>query len=159
MEDDRDETPRTREVEAARQDAKSVSSQLLNVIDLNGEVTEPGPGVSPCDGPDSDSDTRFTIKHPWSVYGVPVADMEAAMERLKRELPDRGWEVVRYGPDKSRARNLELVADYKHGDKQFSVNVRLLDERDGDAGKRSMINVNLVSACFQVPEGQKVKGF
>ncbi|MGH3310933.1 MAG: hypothetical protein ACRDP3_10140 [Streptomyces sp.] len=156
-EDDPGHTPRTREVEAAREDAKSVSSQILNVIDLNGEVTEPGPGVSPCDG--SDSDTRFTIKHPWSAYGVPVEDMEAAMERLKGGLPERGWEIVSYGPDRSRARNLELVADYKHGDKQFSVNVRLLDERGRDTGQRSMINVSLVSACFQVPEGQKVKGF
>jgi hypothetical protein len=148
---------RTREVEAAREDAKSVSSQLLNVLGLSGKVTEPGPGVSPCE--DSSSDTRFTIKHPWSVYDVPVPDMEAAMERLRDGLPERGWEIVSYGPDKSPARNLRLIADYEHGDKQFSVNVRLLDERGKDNGQTSMINVSLVSACFQVPEGKKVEGF
>lgn len=157
MEDGPRDAPRTREVEAAREDARSVSSQLLDVMDLDGEVTEPGPGVSPCEG--SDSDTRFTIRHPWSVHGVPVADMEAAMRRLKAGLPERGWKIVSYGPDRSKARNLQLVADYEHGDKHFSANVRLLDERDGDAGQRSLINVSLVSACFQVPEGQKVKGF
>ena len=156
-EDDPSHKSRTREVEAARTDAESVSSRILKVIDLDGKVTEPGPGVSTCG--DSSSDTHFTIKHPWSVYDVPVKDMEAAMKRLKSGLPEEGWEVVSYGPDKSQARNLQLVADYKHGDKQFSVNIRLLDEGDGKSGQRSMINVSLVSACFQVPDGQKVKGF
>ena len=66
---------------------------------------------------------------------------------------------VSYGRTGSKARNLQLFPDYEHGDKHFSANVRLLDARDGDAGQRSLINVSLVSACFQVPEGQKVKGF
>lgn len=159
QEDPGEKKPRTREEEAAREDAKTVSSQILNVIDLNGKVTEPGPGIATC-GPEN-SDTRFKVKHPWSVYDVPEEDMEAAMERLKKDLPERGWKIVSYGPNRSPARSLQLIADYKHGHKQFSVNITFLDKRDkdGDSGHKSLINVNLVSACFEVPEGQKVKGF
>jgi hypothetical protein len=135
------------------QDARELSSQLLDAMRLEGEVTEPGPGVAECEG--MSPERYFVVRHPWSVYGVPVPDMEAAMERLRDDLPGRGWEVTKYGPDKSPSRSLEIFADHKHGDKQFSVNIRLFDERGKNADHVSMINVTLVSACFRTPEGEE----
>ncbi|MCF6521769.1 hypothetical protein [Streptomyces sp. JJ36] len=144
-------TPERREIGAARSDAKQLSSQLLDILNLDGKVTEPGPGVSLCEG--RDTDKFFKIRHPWSVYDVPVEDMERAMEKLREALPERGWEVTSYGPDESRAKSLTLFADST--EKKFTAQVKLLDRR-GRSDHPSGITVTLVSACFQVPEGQTV---
>ncbi len=77
------------------------------------------------------------------------------MERLKSDLPKRGWKVVKYGPDSSPSKSLELIADST--EKKFSVNVSL-DDRSGE-GKESQIMVDLVSACFRVPEGKRVDSY
>ncbi|MEV6674970.1 hypothetical protein [Streptomyces sp. NPDC051162] len=146
-------TPEVREVENVRGEARQLSSGILDAIAVKGDVTKPGPGVAVCGG--KDSDYFYKIHHPWSLRGVPVGDLKGAMERLKDDLPKRGWKVVKYGPDSSPSRSLELIADST--EKKFSVNVSL-DDRSGE-GKDSQILVDLVSACFRVPDGKTVVGY
>ncbi|MFB6534848.1 hypothetical protein ACFCY8_21325 [Streptomyces noursei] len=147
-------TPETREVPEAKQEAKALSSEILRVIGLQGEVSKPGPGVSVCG--ERDADKFYTIHHPWSLTGVPIDDMKKAMTRLKEELPKNGWKIVSYGPDKSPSKSLELVADSTK--KKYSVNIHLYDEtgRTKPNGPKSKIYVDLTSACFQAPKGKTV---
>ncbi|MGW2187192.1 hypothetical protein [Streptomyces sp. NPDC001719] len=155
-----DGVPQVREVASVRAEAKELSSQILDAIGLKGRVSEPGPGVSRVD---DDPEHLYKIRHPWSVWGVPEQDMERSMDRLKDELPKRGWKIVSYGRDKSLAENLELVADSVNS--KFSVDITFMDKRRSskydapNASKESGIMVNLESACFRVPEGKSVEGY
>lgn len=146
--------PDVRNISEAREEARELSSVVLDVIDLKGEVSKSGPGVSPCR--DKDSDRFYTIHHPWSLTGVPVEDMKKAMERLRKSLPEKGWKIVSYGPDVSPSKSIELVADSTK--KKFSISIRLLDrtKRANPGSLKALISVDLTSACFQVPKGKTV---
>lgn len=146
-----DDTFETREVDVARTDAATFADRIREIIDLPGKLSDAGPQVTPCG--DKDFEKFYTVGHMWSLYDVPVADMEKAMARLKSELPAHAWKIDSYGPDSSRAKSLELTATATK--KKYSLSVRLLDRR-GRSENPSMISVALGSACFQVPEGTKV---
>ncbi|MFG2171003.1 hypothetical protein [Streptomyces niveus] len=146
-----DDTPETREVDAARADAVTYAKEIREIIDLPGKLSDAGPQITPCG--DKDFEKFYSLSHTWSLYDVPVADMEEAMLRLKGELPAHAWKIESYGPDSSRAKSLKLTA--KATKKKYSLSIRLLDRR-GRSDDPSMIYVALGSACFQVPEGTKV---
>ncbi|MCZ1009186.1 hypothetical protein [Streptomyces lydicus] len=149
--------PDVRSISEARGGAREISSSVLDVIDLKGEISKPGPGVSPCG--DKGAGKFYTIHHPWSVSGVPVEEMKKAMERLRKSLPGKGWKIVSYGPDASPSKSLELVADSTK--KKFSISIRLLDrtKRANPGSLKALISVDLTSACFQVPKGKVVDGY
>lgn len=149
--DDLGYKPAVHEAGAVREDTEAMSSQILDIIGIKGKVTEPGPGVTSCAG--MDPQKFFKVRHPWSLYGVPVPDLRNAMDRLKTELPRHNWKITSYGPDKSRAKSLTLYADSTK--KKFTVQIKLLDRR-GRSENPSGIMVTLVSGCFQVPKGQQV---
>ncbi|MGW1195156.1 hypothetical protein ACWD4B_04755 [Streptomyces sp. NPDC002536] len=149
-------TPETQEIDAARKTAKELSSEILDAISLKGRVSGSGPGVSRCD---EDPDHLYKIRHAWSVWGVPEEEMQRSLERLKDELPKRGWKVVRYGRDSSQAKNIEMVADSTKS--KFSANITFMDKRgvkeaSPQSSSTSGIMVDLVSACFRVPQGKTV---
>lgn len=150
-------TPETRDVSSVKNEAQELSSQLHHLMALDGKMMNTGPGVDLCG--DEDPDHLYVIRHPWSVYGVPVEDMKRAMGQLKAELPRHNWKIVKFGPDSSPSKSLEIVADSTKG--KFSVNITLYDrrKRSGDApsaSKVSIIAVELASACFRVPHGKTV---
>lgn len=145
--------PETRSVKKAVESAAGLSSQILDIIALRGKVSESTPGPDPCDG--KDFEKYYRVYHAWSLHGVPVPDMERAMGRLRSELPKRGWKIIDYGPDSSKAKSLELTAD--HPKRKFSVVITLQDRR-GRSKDPSMIEVDVNSSCFRVPEGQTVRG-
>ncbi|MEN2424227.1 hypothetical protein AABB02_39755 [Streptomyces rimosus] len=78
------------------------------------------------------------------------------MERLREDLPAKGWTITSYGPDSSPSKSLELTADSTK--KKFSVSIRLLDGtgRTEPGAPTALIYVDLASACFQVPKGKTV---
>ncbi|NNG86643.1 hypothetical protein [Streptomyces cacaoi] len=84
-----------------------------------------------------------------------MPEMKQAMENLKEQLPEHGWKLVGYGPDKSRSKSLTLQADSTR--KKFSVKVKLWEEPEGSKAP-SMIHVTLMSTCFRAPKGQDVTG-
>lgn len=155
--DDLGYTPKQREVSRVKDDAKEASSEILEIIDLRGEVSEPGPGIAQCS--DKDPEKFYRVNHMWSLSGVPVPDMQRAMTRLKEGLPKKGWKIVKYGPDGSRSKSPELIADSVP--KQFSVNIHLYDEskKTEPNAPKSLIYVFLTSNCFQVPEGKTVDDY
>ncbi|MFE3182584.1 hypothetical protein ACFXKR_17200 [Streptomyces violascens] len=94
------------------------------------------------------------ISHPWDLTpaSTTTAELDGAMERLKRELPRHGWKVVEYGRDTSMNKNLSLTAD--NDEKKVSVKL-------GAHAKDTPPSLGLmvVSGCYQVPDSQQVQHF
>ncbi|WP_136015297.1 hypothetical protein [Streptomyces rhizosphaericola] len=145
----------TRSVDDVDAETKQISSQILDIIAVKGVMSKSGPGVSTCDG--GKRGEMFLMRHPWSLTGSSDAELQEAMSRLKDDLPKHGWKIVGYGPNSSKAKSLELTAD--HVEKKFAVKVEFWEKDSGGDSNEPTLLVNVVSACYQVPEGQKVDGY
>ncbi|POX41814.1 hypothetical protein C3486_07680 [Streptomyces sp. Ru73] len=148
--DDLGYTPTKLGVSEARGKAKSISSQVYDMIGvMGGKVTRPGPRVSLCD---EDPDHLYKVRHTWSVYGVSEEQLKEGFERLRSSLPENGWKVVQYGRSKNAAKTLGMTADSKS--EPFAVNADLWVT--GESGKKEenpAILVNVVSGCLRAPDG------
>jgi hypothetical protein len=135
----------TRDGDKVKAEVEQASSRILEIMALKGKVTDTGAMTARCTDYDSD-DEVYRARHPWSVYQVSVADMEKAMDRLRDELPKKGWKIVKDGVDDSPAKSPQIVAESKDDD--FAVDVRLLDEsKYGD--DPSLLEVTVESACYR----------
>ncbi|MGC9380285.1 hypothetical protein [Streptomyces sp. MH13] len=112
---------------------------------LKGRVTDTGAMTMRCANYDTDEEV-YRARHPWSIYQVPVAEMEEAMNRLRDGLPKKGWEIVEDGVDDSPAKSPHIVAE--SAGKEYAVDVRLLDERKY-GNDPSLIEVTVESACYK----------
>ncbi|MFB6905359.1 hypothetical protein ACFCWB_13970 [Streptomyces bacillaris] len=142
----------TRSVDDVDAETKQISSQILDIIAVKGVMSKSGPGVSACDG--GERGKMFLMRHPWSLTGSSDAELQEAMSRLKKDLPKHGWKIVDYGPNSSKAKSLELTAD--HVEKKFAVKVEFWEKNSGGDSNEPTLLVNVVSACYQVPEGEKI---
>ncbi|MFF0386021.1 hypothetical protein [Streptomyces sp. NPDC004286] len=129
---------------------EKVSSALYELIGVKGKASESRSGVMACAG--KDAKTYFRVFHPWSFRPESASDLEVAMERLRTELPKHGWKVVSYGPDTSRNKNINLVAD--NDEKKAGVKIIKMAKSDPP-----MLSVDLVSGCYKAPDGQEVERF
>ncbi|MEU2362725.1 hypothetical protein ABZ616_18625 [Streptomyces noursei] len=135
-----------RDIEQVKGDVRKASSELLGIIGLKGKATEGGPLIAPCS---NYPEGVYRASHPWSVYGIPVEEMEKAMDRLRTGLPKNGWKIVKDGKDRSPSKSPQIVANSK-GD-EFSVDIRLHDERKYGSDP-SLIEVTVESACFKTKQ-------
>ncbi|MEU8472419.1 hypothetical protein AB0F30_31785 [Streptomyces sp. NPDC029006] len=135
---------------AAADEVERVSSDIHDLIGLRGKTSDSRATVTECSG--KDPDTYFRILHPWSFSPASSGDLETAMRRLKEALPEHGWKIVEYGPDTSKNKNLSLTAD--NDVKKVSVHVVQMAK-----DKPPMLSVDVISGCYQVPDGQKVEHF
>ncbi|MEU2441388.1 hypothetical protein ACFY9A_30765 [Streptomyces rubradiris] len=144
-----------RDERAVKQSVERASSEILDILAVKGEVTQSGAVATPCTSyPEEDEVHR--MRHPWSVYGVPGDDLEKAMDRLRAQLPAKGWKIVKDGPDKSRAKLPQIVANSSDG--RLSADLRLWRE-PADSKRSSMIEVTVVSDCFRSkPDGTTPTG-
>ncbi|MFI1365754.1 hypothetical protein [Streptomyces griseochromogenes] len=129
---------------------EKVSSSIYDLIGVKGKASDSQPGVMDCS--DKDTKTYFRIFHPWSFYPASASDLDIAMERLKTELPKHGWKIVAYGPDTSKNKNINLVAD--NDKKKSSVKIIKMAKDDPP-----MLSLTVVSGCYKVPDGQEVERF
>ncbi len=138
-------TVEVRESTTVQDDVERTSSQVHDMLALKGKTTEAGAMVMPCGGYDAD-DHVYRARHPWSLYGVPFADMEKAVDRLRAELPKNGWTIVKDGVDGSRARSPQIIAE--SSGREFAIDVRL--QKAGDADNTpAFIEVTVESACYR----------
>jgi hypothetical protein len=136
---------KVRDGDAVKAEVEQASSRILEIMALKGKVTDTGAMSTRCADYDPEEEV-YRARHPWSVYQAPVADMQKAMDRLRDELPKRGWKIVKDGVDNSPAKSPQLVA--QSNEDEFAVDVRLLDERKyGD--DPSLIEVTVESACYR----------
>jgi hypothetical protein len=135
---------KARDSETVKADVETTSSRILEILDLKGKVTETGAMTSPCS--DYDSGEVYRARHPWSVYQVPFADMQKAMDRLRGELPKEGWKIVKDGMDGSVAKSPQIVAE--SNGREFAVDVRLHSaSKVGNAP--DLLEVTVESACYR----------
>ncbi|WP_229818635.1 hypothetical protein [Streptomyces lateritius] len=141
------------EVNAA---TKKVSSEIYDLIGVEGTTSKGGPGVLSCEG--KDREKFYIMKHPWSLAAETDAELAEAMERLKEKLPQHGWKIVKYGPDSSPSKSLELTAD--NDEKKFGVHISFWKQRTvlGQTKPPSLI-IDVISGCYEVPEGQTVEHY
>ncbi|WP_258047325.1 hypothetical protein [Streptomyces sp. SM13] len=129
---------------------KKVSSELYDLIGIKGKASNSGAGVTQCGG--KDPNKFFQIFHPWSFTPVSADQLAGVMERLKEELPKRGWEIVEYGPNTSKNKSIQLTAD--NDKEKHSVKITHFAK-----GETPSLNLMVVSGCYQVPDGEKVDRF
>ncbi|MER0243278.1 hypothetical protein AAHZ94_14870 [Streptomyces sp. HSW2009] len=147
-----DDKPEVRDMDEVQSRSLGLSRELLQIIDLKGDLKQPATAVGTCG--ERDDDKFYRIHSAWSLAGPPIAELEKAMVRLKEQLPGRGWDISTYGPARTKSQQLSLVADFRED--KFSVNVELL-EPSPNGRKRALLYVSLASACFEVPEGKSAK--
>ncbi|MEU6590326.1 hypothetical protein ABZ923_14095 [Streptomyces sp. NPDC046881] len=138
-----------RDERAVKQSVERASSEILDILAVKGKVTQSGAVATPCSSYPEGSEVH-RMRHPWSVYGVPGDDLEKAMDRLRTQLPAKGWKIVKDGPDKSRAKLPQIVANSSDG--RLSADLRLWREPAGSE-RSSMIEVTVVSDCFRSGPG------
>lgn len=140
----------TLDVDKARDKAKAASSAIYEMIGIpKGKATERGPAISTCD---EDPEHLYKTRHPWSVYGVSEDDLKAGFQRLREELPKKGWKIVDYGPNNSKAKSLSLTADSEKD--RFSVNAVLIVSTPTNPHEQDpLLAVTVVSGCWRAPKG------
>ncbi len=146
----------TRSVDDVDSETKKISSEILDIIAVKGKLSEPGPGVSACEGDERGEET-FMLRHPWSLTASSDGELSKAMARLKEELPKNGWEIVKYGRNNSASKSLTLTADHK--ERKFGVHVEHWEKNSGGDSNPASLVVTVVSACYQVPDGETVKRY
>jgi hypothetical protein len=147
-----DYTPTVKSVDDGRAETRDVSSRILDLAGIQGEVSEPGPGVSTCDADPDMEENLYIIRHPWSIYGLPAEKLEEGMSNLRRELPRRGWEILEEGELNNTARSPRIL--FENRDVEYAANVVLR----GKDTNEPMLEVTVVSACFRTPEGESPRG-
>ncbi|MFE9169033.1 hypothetical protein ACFYNZ_05805 [Streptomyces kebangsaanensis] len=135
---------------AAADEAEKVSSELYDLIGVKGKASDTGPGVTECSG--RDRETYFQIFHPWTLVPASADQLDGVMERLKEDLPKHGWEIVEYGPDTSKNKNVNLTADNKK--RKFSVKIVHLAKENPPS-----FSLTVVSGCYKIPDGEKIERF
>ncbi|MFE0699358.1 hypothetical protein [Streptomyces sp. NPDC058872] len=144
-----------RDQDEVNAETKKVSSEIYDLIGVQGSASKAGAGVQPCRG--LDRERFYKVFHPWSLTASTDEELARAMERLKVELPRHGWKIVGYGPDSSPSENLELTAD--HDERKFGVHVSFWRKDSGGDTNPPMLRIDVVSGCYQVPEGQTVEHY
>ncbi|WP_143052982.1 hypothetical protein [Streptomyces sp. 2112.3] len=138
-----DYDPEKRDSQQVVREVGTLSSRVLEMLNIKGKSTEPGPAAAPCDVPNGTSRTYQIVRHPWSLYGVENDALEKGMKNLRSALPNQGWKVVKYGKDSSRNRNLEITAVHVKTHTQLEATwLKGLD------GHTPLIEVTLYSRCF-----------
>ncbi|MFK8909716.1 hypothetical protein [Streptomyces sp. YS-3] len=127
---------------------KAVSSQVYEFTGVPGKASEPGPGVKACPG--RDPEKYFQVYHPWNFAPTSAADNDVAMKHLKEKLSTGGWVLKDEYRDNSPNKNLNLVAD--NDAKKMSVSIVAYSKDDVPS-----LAIEVVSGCYQVPEGQTIK--
>lgn len=131
-----------RNAAAMEEQVSSLSSSVLDMMNVKGKVTEPGATTTHCS--DDDPGEGFWVMHPWSLYGIDNSKLGEGFANLKKALPENGWKIVFDGHDSSRNKNLEVKAVHEKTRTQLEVSwLKGLD------GNTPLLDVNLYSQCFK----------
>ncbi|MDT3396096.1 hypothetical protein RKE29_05470 [Streptomyces sp. B1866] len=133
---------KVRDSRQVEEEVGSLSSELLDLMQIKGKVAEPGPATGYC-GYDTVESKYRSVDHPWSVYGVGDDVLEKGMKNLFSRLPDQGWKIIKYGPNSSKNKDLEIEAVHLK-----THTGALIIWMKGYDTHEPLISVDLVSRCF-----------
>ncbi|WKK21648.1 hypothetical protein QZH56_22680 [Streptomyces olivoreticuli] len=153
-----------REVNASSEDVRTVhpkdaealigrlSSGVLDVTQLHGEMTPGGPAAVSYD----QADGKYSMQHDWSVWKLSPDELTQGFQRLRDGLPGNGWRVTHYGPANSKAQQLEITAVHEKDGASLSAELLIRSTRQGNAAgasKTDLINFNVASPTYRAPQG------
>lgn len=138
--------PKKRDNREVEHEIGGLSSRILEMLQVKGKVTEPGPYTAACPSGKGDAGDLRWVRHPWSIYGTDRKVLQEGVDNLLESLPKQGWKVVKRGPDMSRNRNLQILA--VHLKTHTKLDVTWMKDPGGD---RPLIAVTLYSRCFRDP--------
>jgi hypothetical protein len=141
-------TPTVKSVDNARSQARDLASELLRMADIQGEVSDPGPGVSSCHTDPDMENNLYIIRAGWSIYDRPVRTLEEGMSNLRSELTQQGWEITEDGEVNNAARSQHIL--FENHEVEYAVDIELYPGGDG----QPQLSATMVSACFRTPEGE-----
>ncbi|MFD0372962.1 hypothetical protein [Streptomyces sp. NPDC059071] len=134
-----------RDSATVRKDVEKTSSRVLEMLAIKGKITEAGAMTARCSDYEAEENV-YRARHPWSVYGVPFADMQKAFDHLRDELPKNGWRIVKDGVDASVAKSPQILAE--SNGREFAIDVRLQKASQGEKAP-DLIEVTVESACYK----------
>ncbi|WP_432013864.1 hypothetical protein [Streptomyces cucumeris] len=147
-----DTPPKTMHPEQAIKIASKLSSDLYDMVRLQGKVSPAGPGAAT----GNEKERDYAVQHFWSISQLPPKDLTRGFNRLRDELPKKGWRVTHSGPANSTARQLEIEA--VHEKDEYSLSVELLirstrKDQSSHASKDDRIRFSVGSPTYRAPEG------
>ncbi|WP_309055044.1 hypothetical protein [Streptomyces sp.] len=143
--------PRPMKVTEAKDLVRERSSDIFDTAGLR-EANNGAPDAAPCDGVEN----GYRVRHFWSMYGPDASSLKRAMDRLHEGLPAKGWKVVRFGPAKSEAKQLQL--DVEHEKDHHTATIELLlpstyeSASKWEKASRDSLSVTVTSPCHTDPE-------
>ncbi|MEV6675102.1 hypothetical protein [Streptomyces sp. NPDC051162] len=129
-----------------------LSSNLLDISRLRGEVTPGGPEAVTHDHDGG----QYSMQHEWSVWKLPADELKQGFQRLHDELPRQGWRITQYGPANSEARQLEINAMHEKDNVSVYAELLIRSERkskDATKSKTDLIHFSVSSPTYRAPEG------
>lgn len=142
--------PQPMKVDAAKDLVRSRSSAIFDAAGLR-EANNGAPDAAPCDGVEN----GFRVRHFWSMYAPTTDALRQTMDKLHKDLPAKGWKVLRFEPAKSEAKQLQL--DVEHEKDHHTATIELLlpstykDASKWEKEARDSISVSVTSPCYTDP--------
>ncbi|MFI1013513.1 hypothetical protein [Streptomyces sp. NPDC020965] len=133
----------SRTTDSVREDIERVSADLVRLVKPRGKRTLSIAEMAWCDGYDPRS-WIFRFDHPWSVYGVPFEELTRTVERLRTELPGKGWKLA--GDGGTAGEPSRIAAESADG--KFTLDVELVDNRKNPPDV-SMVMFTVRTGCYQ----------
>ncbi|GHC65579.1 hypothetical protein GCM10010507_49050 [Streptomyces cinnamoneus] len=136
----------------------SLSSGVLDSTGLQGEATAGGPAIQTVDKREGD----YSVQHDWSIWKMSPDALTSGFERLRQELPKRGWKITHYGPANSRAQQLQIKARHEKDGSFLAAELLIRSTRQGadaTSSKTDLINFTVSSPTYRAPEGVDPNGY
>ncbi|MFV0129385.1 hypothetical protein ACLGI4_17020 [Streptomyces sp. HMX112] len=143
--------PQPKQLTQAKDLVRNQSSAIYDTSGL-GEASSGAPDAAPCDGVEH----GFRVRHFWSMYSPSADRLKQAMDRLRKELPAKGWKVVRFATADSEAKQLQLAVEHEKEHHTATIELLLPSTYEKPSKwqkqSRDRLSVALTSPCYTDPE-------
>lgn len=134
-----------RDPQAVTDEVTTQSDAVITMTQVKGKVTGGGSTEVSCNY-DNDDDPNREMLNMWSLTGVDNTALGKAMGNLAASLPERGWKVVKNGPDRSLSKSQEIQAVHMATKTQLDATWQKNLQRGNP-----VILFHVYSRCFRKP--------
>ncbi|MGY0061937.1 hypothetical protein ACWY4P_36300 [Streptomyces sp. LZ34] len=136
----------------AKQHVRKLSSDVFDMVRLQGKVSPAGPATMPS----QQREREYFVQHFWSISRLSERELTRGFNRLREELPKEGWRITRFGHVNSTDRQLEIEA--VHEKDKYSLSAELWVSSSGEnahasAPKNDRIVFSVGSPIYRTPKG------
>ncbi|MEU1787750.1 hypothetical protein ABZ553_18065 [Streptomyces sparsogenes] len=152
MSDSEGAAPKEKHPEQAKELARKLSSDVFDMVRLQGKVSPGGPATLSS----REGERRYSVLHVWSISRLPDRELTRGFDRLREELPKDGWRITRIGHANSTDRQLEMEAVHKKDKYSLSAELWISssgESTDASALKKGRIVFSIGSPTYRSPKG------